>query len=130
MVKKASKKLPVSKIIGENYDDGTPVPAHEVKKPIAIDIEIESPISPGEEVFNEMVDALDEIDRKMYPWEQEDVLLVCSQCGRATRVPPLEKVPDRCACGLIYDHDHELTPTEIVIDEPTTLVVRKMARKW
>jgi hypothetical protein len=64
------------------------------------------------------------------PWELDDVLLVCSQCGHAVRVPPLEKVPESCKCGLTYDHEHELTPTEIDIDEPTTLVVRKMARKW
>lgn len=170
MVKrKATKKLPVSKVIGENYDDGTPVPpsvetipasgealigitpvdekkaAYMKKAKEMSDIETvpahgvkafnealhelveENLVSPGEEVFNEIVDTVEEAPD---PWELDDVLLVCSQCGRTVRVPPMTKVPWSCACGLIYDHDHALAPTEIVIEEPTTLVVRKMARKW
>jgi len=174
-------KLPVSKIIGENYDDGTPVDPMASALPTLVDdntkeiatvSELDVPIAPSDgpavEDLNEKY-GLDE-EPKPYPftpeeieaeairdaeerasikegiesgelccedpencpepWEVEDMLLVCSQCGHVVRVPPMEKVPEMCRCGLKYDHEHELTPTAILIREPTTLIVRKMAREW
>lgn len=62
--------------------------------------------------------------------ELEDMLVVCAQCGRAVRVPSLEKLPESCPCGVKFDYDNEVPPTKIVIDEPTTLVVRKVPKKF
>lgn len=62
--------------------------------------------------------------------EVEDMLIVCAQCGRAVRVPPLEKLPESCACGIKYDYNNQVPESTVVIDEPTTLVVRKVPMKF
>jgi len=61
--------------------------------------------------------------------ELEDMLVVCSQCGHAVRVPPGELLPESCVCGIVFDYANEVPATEVEVGN-TTLVVRKVPKKF